>query len=336
MRDRRDIVLAALEHRTPPYVPWQIGLTEEAAEKLKARYQVEDPDSVLNNHFVMLGTNIETFVDVGSHRYRDPFGVVWDRSIDRDIGVVDGCILPEPTLGRYGFPDPRDVTFAPTGRSDTLGNDDRFRVFAMGFTLFERAWTLRGMENLMMDFVEHPSFVSELLDALTDLNVSVVQRAVELDVDCVHFGDDWGQQRGLLMGPRIWREFIRPRVARLYAAVKRAGKYVSIHSCGDVDELFDDLAEIGLDLFNPFQPEVMDVFALKRKYAGRLAFHGGLSTQRTLPYGRPADVQRETSQLLSCGSVGGYVFGPAHAVEGDVPVENMVAFIETLHSQSGF
>ena len=127
----------------------------------------------------------------------------------------------------------------------------------------------------MMDFVEHPSFVSELLDALADLSMSVVQRAVELDVDCIHFGDDWGQQRGLLMGPRIWRQFIRPRLARLYAAVKRAGKYVSIHSCGDVDELFDDLAEIGLDLFNPFQPEVMDVFSLKRKYAGMLAFHGG-------------------------------------------------------------
>ena len=73
----------------------------------------------------------------------------------------------------------------------------------------------------------------------------------------------------------------------MYGAVREAGKFVFIHSCGDVDELFDDLVEIGVNCFNPFQPEVMDVHALMRAYRGRLSFHGGLSTQRTLPYGTP-------------------------------------------------
>jgi uroporphyrinogen decarboxylase len=109
-----------------------------------------------------------------------------------------------------------------------------------------------------------------------------------------------------------------------------------IHSCGDVDELFDDLIEIGLNCFNPFQPEVMDVPELMGRYRGRLAFHGGLSTQRTLPYGSSEDVRAETQALLGLGREGGYIFAPAHDVEGDVPLENMLAFIEEVQGQHGY
>ena len=109
-----------------------------------------------------------------------------------------------------------------------------------------------------------------------------------------------------------------------------------IHSCGDVDELFDDLIACGLQCFNPFQPEVMAVADLMRRYHGRLAFHGGLSTQRTLPYGTVADVRAETRRLLELGRNGGYILAPAHAVEGDVPLENMLAFIEEAHAQPGW
>ena len=137
------------------------------------------------------------------------------------------------------------------------------------------------------------------------------------------------------MGPRIWRAFIKPVLKRMYGAAKEKGKFVMIHSCGDVDELFDDLIEIGLDCFNPFQPEVMDVHALMRAYKGRLAFHGGLSTQKTLPYGTPETVTRETEALLSAGAEGGYILSPAHGVEGDVPLENMLAFIEAAQAQTG-
>lgn len=149
----------------------------------------------------------------------------------------------------------------------------------------------------------------------------------------MHFGDDWGQQHGLQMGPGIWREFIRPVLKRMYGVAKDAGKFVTIHSCGDVDELFDDLIGIGLNCFNPFQPEVMDVETLLKQYRGKLAFHGGLSTQKTLPYGSVEDVKNESQKLLELGKEGSYIFAPAHAVEGDVSVDNMLTFIEEAQKQ---
>ena len=94
-------------------------------------------------------------------------------------------------------------------------------------------------------------------------------------------------------------KFILPQLKRMYAVVRDAGKFVMIHSCGDVDKLFDDLIDIGLSSFNPFQPEVMDVYSLLLR--GRLAFHGGLSTQRTLPFGTVEDVRSEVRRLLEFG-----------------------------------
>lgn len=334
---KREIVRLVLAGQRPPYVPWSFGFTCEAREKLVSHFgSAAALADKLQNHLLMLGSESGFFEDIGQHCCRDKFGVVWDRSVDRDIGIVKGCVLPAPSLRGYEFPDPLDKCFFSAIPDRIARHKDCFLAFEIGFSLYERAWTMRGMENLMMDFYDHPKFVRELLRTIADFNIAQIRKAGTFDIDAIHFGDDWGQQHGLQMGPAIWREFIFPELKRMYTAAHKAGKYVTIHSCGDVDELFDDLIAIGLNCFNPFQPEVMEVGALIRKYRGRLAFFGGLSTQKTLPYGTAAEVRAETKRLLQLGSEGGYILAPAHAVEGDVPLENMLAFINTVQEQPGF
>ena len=134
------------------------------------------------------------------------------------------------------------------------------------------------------------------------------------------------------MGPKLWEEFLKPRLARQYGAAKAAGKFVTIHSCGMVQEVFPQLIEIGLDCFNPFQPEVMDPYEMKRLYGDRLSFWGGVSTQKLLPYGTVDEVRAEVRRLIAeVGRDGGYICAPAHGIPGDAKPENIMAMIETVN-----
>lgn len=334
--DKRTVMKMALEWKTPPYVPWNINFTIPSTERLQQHYAGRDLEEVVQNHMVNVGYDIYFYHDIGNDCVQDSFGVVWDRSVDKDIGVVRGQVLAQPTLKGYAFPDPVAPHVFAQVDENIKKYGDRFRIFGIGFSLYERAWAMRGLQTLLMDFYDNPQFVHDFLNNIADYNISQIKEALKYDIDGVMFGDDWGQQHGLQMGPKLWHEFIYPVLKRMYAAGVGAGKKVFIHSCGDVDELFDDLVGIGLNVFNPFQPEVMDVSTLIPQYRGRLAFYGGMSTQKTLPYGTVDDVRRETKNLLELGKDGGYIFSPAHDVPKDVPLENMLAMIDLVQHQPGY
>jgi uroporphyrinogen decarboxylase len=335
--NKRDVVIEAMNFRSVPYTPWAWTVTQQCAERLRKHLKTDDLAAFIDSHFGGAGADIGRFERLDENHYRDVYGVVWDRSVDRDIGKpVDWPIKDPGDLERYEWPDASDPAWYADVPAQRAANRDRFFTYSIGFSLFERAWTMRGMTDLLMDMIERSEFVERLLDCIVEHDLVQVRKALAFDVDALYFGDDYGMQRGLIMGVPHWRHFIRPRLARLFAPVREAGKFVVMHSCGHVDCLFDDLVDIGLNVFNPFQPEVMDVYALMAKYRGRLAFHGGMSVQKVLPFGTPDEVRRETARLIHAGRAGGYIFSPSHSVPADVPPENLVAMQEVLTSQPGY
>lgn len=333
---KREIIKLTLSGGIPPYVPWSFKFTKEPANWLRNHYETNDLDLPLGNHLLNLGSDIGFFDELPDFRFRDVFGIVWDRSVDKDIGIPVEPVLKEPSLSGYHFPDPEDPRFFQNISTEIEAKPDLFRVFQIGFSLFERAWSIRGMENLLMDFCLNPDFVHEFLGKITEYNLVQIDKALSYDIDALYFGDDWGQQHGLIMGYELWKEFILPQLKRMYKRVADAGKFVMIHSCGDVDELFPDLIEAGVNCFNPFQPEVMDIELLMEQYRSRLSFHGGLSIQKILPFGSRQDVITETDRLIEMGRSGGFILSPSHSVESDTPFENILAFIQVAHSQSGY
>jgi len=332
---RRERVTAALSHTQPDKVPYHITFTAPAREAMARWYGDPGFESTLGNCLLLLETEPgSSWRRLPGQVWEDQFGVQWDRTIDADIGTVCTSPLSPENVRSYPFPDPRDPSRFQDWEAQMAGHPDAFVVASIGFSLFERAWTLAGMERVLMAMVDDTEFLTTLLDRILEFNLALIEKACTYPIDAMRFGDDWGQQRGLIMGPALWRELIGPRVRRMYGLVKSKGKRVFIHSCGKVDELFPDLIDSGLDVFNPFQPEVMDVYEMKRRYGDRLTFFGGISTQKTLPYGTVQQVKDEVAELLDrVGRNGGYIASPAHDIPKDARPENIAAMIEVLQAQ---
>ncbi len=332
----RQRVQASLDHRQPDATPYHVTFTEPVRNAMRQFYGRQDFEVGLGNCLEIIRTGLPmTEVPGRPGIWQDEFGVQWDKTIDVDIGTVCNQPVRPETLREYRFPDPHaTVRFGHFPIALEANRGRRFAIGTIGFTLFERAWTLAGMENVLASMIEDKRFVNELFERILEFDLAVTRKALSYDIDGMRFGDDWGQQRGLIMGPTLWRELIKPRIAKLYGLVHAAGKRVFIHSCGKIDELFPDLIEVGVDVFNPFQPEVMDVEEMKRLHGERISFFGGISTQRTLPYGTVEQVKKEVRMLIeTVGKRGGYIAAPAHDIPKDAKPQNVAAMLEVLQAQ---
>ncbi|MCL2362267.1 MAG: uroporphyrinogen decarboxylase [Defluviitaleaceae bacterium] len=334
---RRERVIAALNHQETDIIPYQIDMTHQAWEKMVEFYGDNNFTIGMGNHFASVYYDGDNVPIPGKDGYfKDDFGVVWNRNgADKDIGVVEQFLIPEPTMEGYKFPKvPVERIHERCRYVMEHQVEDKFRLGAIGFSLFERAWTLTGMENLLEYMITDPDFVVELLDTITAYNMDVMNIFLEYDFDCIHFGDDWGQQQGLIMGPKLWRKFIKPQLAKMYALAKDNGRYVSQHSCGDIQEVYPDLIEIGLNMHQTFQPEIFDIHKIKSMYGDKLTFWGGISTQRLMPFATPEELVETAKEIMQVvGRGGGYICAPTHGIPGDVPAENIHALIEFMKGQ---
>ncbi|HEX7973591.1 MAG TPA: uroporphyrinogen decarboxylase family protein, partial [Anaerolineales bacterium] len=199
--------------------------------------------------------------------------------------------------------------------------------------IFESAWGLFGLERFLVSMASgEMDAPGAALERYTDLFISNTCRVLHAaggEIDMVYVFDDIGTQRGPLISVPMWRKYILPHHRRLMAAIRQFPVRVMYHSCGAIYPFIASLvAELGIDVLNPLQPRAagMDLARIKAEFGSRLAFHGGIDLQDTLPNASPDQVQREvaeTCRLLD--QDGGYICTSAHYIQADTPVENVIA-----------
>ena len=329
MNDKQ-LVGKAIRHEETEYIPYHVDVTPPVRRELQAHYQTTDLASAMGEDLAIVGAGSDKPLyadprEVGE-LVRDEFGVVWKASVD-DRGYAHERPLQSPTLEGYTFPDP-----LRPGRFDQVGpaieqNRGRF-ILGVAGDLFERAHFMRGLDSILMDFLLEPAFAHELLDRLCEYDLETLERMAGFEVDAIFISDDYGLQHSLMMRPDTWREFVKPRLARLTKASRAHGLPSVLHSCGCLVDIIPDLIDIGLDVLHPIQPEAMDVWDLKREFGRDLCFFGGIGTQELLRNGTPDHVAREVARAQAVlGEGGGYILGPAITIQRDCPIENVLALI---------
>lgn len=334
----RDIVLEQVHHRETFPVPFTLWFEGDVAERLDAHYGGTSWRERLTPYIVGAGS-VDTMGKrpAGEGYERDVYGSLW--RMDRRPWHLERPALPEPTFEGYDFPTPEQFTSPEaeaSARKTLAEHADSFRIANLGWGLFECSWGIRGFENALMDSAAEPDFYGELLDRFTDLYMDFVERSVRLPVDAIMFGDDWGDQRGVILGPDRWRRFLKPRWARLYQAVHDAGKLVISHCCGSVADIMPDIIEIGLDVLESVQPEArgMNPYGLKKQWGDKIVFWGGLGSQSTIPFGSPEGIRAEVRRLCrEMGRGGGYIVSPAKSLQPETPTANAVAVVEAFTDQ---
>ncbi len=326
---RRETVICALQHKETDHIPYHFELTAQEEKVLqntdKMKFYAQYGGYL--HYFQYWGYPTEQEDRKGY--FTDDFGVTWNRSgVDKDIGVVDEPVIDEPDISLYPTPFLNEARIREECERLLATKEDKFCFAGIGFSMFERLWSYLGMEDALVYMITEPEFVHALLDKILEFNLKVIDIFNEYPFDGIYFGDDWGQQKGMIMGAPLWRAFIKPRMEVMYRRAKQNGKFVLQHSCGDIQEIFEDLIEIGLDCYQTVQPEIYDLQEIKEKYGDRLSFWGTISTQQALPRLSPAEIETVISDTVAVMKQGGgFIIAPTHAIPQDVPVENLMAML---------
>lgn len=336
---KRECVVNQLLHKETDKVPYTLHFEEEA-ERITRAYEREHGISLIDS--LVQYMSFPATVDTQGNQQQtdgyiiDAYGSKWDFT-QKPWHLMEP-VLKEPSLSGYKLPTPEDFYKPLLEKKDEIlkkANEDteHFRVISMGWGLFEHTWTLRGFTESLMDSVAEPEFFEACISNLADIYVDIIEHLDWIPAEAYLFGDDWGDQRGVIIGPERWRRFIKPYQKKVYDAVHKQGKFTLQHSCGNIVDIFPDLIEIGMDAHESVQPEPegMSPYELKRQFGKDLSFWGCLGSQSTIPHATPDELRKEVRRLFTEMPVGGgYIFAPAKGLQEDTPMENIIALVETV------
>jgi uroporphyrinogen decarboxylase len=359
----RERVLTALRRQQPDRVPYEInGFNRVAWARFKTETGSIDPDAYFGAETAVervdfLPTNINLkerylpFHELPPHvTYKsndedmhkgdfilDEWGTVFIAGTDPayDHFVAPTKIMKAASIGEiqnYPMPDfMEDYRHRHFEKSVAqIKKSQRASVIYMEMTIFEASWQIRGLDQLLTDFITDEEIAACLLDRITAISAAKATRVAKAGVDIMRIGDDVGMKDRMILSPQMWRKWLKPRLAKVITAAKtvKPDILISYHSDGFIEPIIPELIEIGIDILNPVQPECMDPEKIKNLYGDKLAFWGTISVQQTLPFGTVTDVENEVRlRIETVGKGGGLLLGPSHVIAPEVPHENLRAFV---------
>lgn len=334
----REIVRKRIAHEGTRETPYTIEFEPALLKKLTEHYGCEDWQEKLLKQYTVSFLTVDTvrLEKIDDNFSRDALGAIW--RMDKRPWHIEHNPLAEPALNGFTFPTSEFFTapiLANKQRAIEKYNADceHYRIINMGWGIFEALWRLRGFENALADLLLEEDFCFEATSRITQLYVDMLRACAGVPADAYLFGDDWGDQRGVIMGAKTWRKYFKPCWAKIYEEVHRQGKTVVQHSCGSICDIYDDLIEIGMDTHESVQPEAhgMAPEIIKARYGGRLSFWGCLGSQGILTHGTPKEIGAEIFRLAKLfRESGGYVLAPAKPLPDEMPLEKAIAVIEAL------
>lgn len=330
----RERVIQALNFQQTSLLPYTLPMEPEIISMLNKYYGSTNWQTQIHNHIGLVRMPALGLPVADQTQIIDLFGSTW--RTDHNPAHLIQPVLSQPSLDGYRFPTLEDFWDEEILQTqiDEAKKNGQFIVATTGLGLFERSWAMRGFENALTDMLLNPDFYHALLDEILNIQIEYIQRLGSLAIDAVLLSDDWGDQRSVIMGPRLWRKFFKSRAEQFFSAVHAIDKWTIQHSCGNVFPILGEMIEIGLDILESVQPEAMDIYEIKRQYGNQLRLWGGLGTQRLLPFGTPGQILEEVARLRGeVGQNGGYILSPAKPILPEVPLENVLAVLEAFEIQ---
>lgn len=333
----RERVLTAIGHREPDRVPTWFAAQPGITERLYRHLGVGDQPALLAklgcDGFGAEGTWVQP-VYRGPERLRladgseaDHFGIViqkhWPLAFAETPSDLDRYTWPRPDWFDYATVGERCRAVQEAG-DVTIGGEGSCGIY--------HSLNLRGYELALTDPFVRPALAEGYLRLMGDFFVEWNERWLGAGAfDLFRCGDEVGSSEAMLLDPALWRRLYKPQLARVWAVALRRGVKVYYHCCGCLRPVFEDLLEIGVDLWDPAPPSVRgnDLAEMKRRYGSRVTFVGGVDQPTVLRTGTPADVATEVRRRLDeLAPGGGLLLGPSQAITDDCPVENVVALYE--------
>ena len=317
-------VVKAVERRNPSRIPlvmakwWGEGFEALHGETLK-RFDQFPEDAVV--------CLIEPF---NYEAMKLPWELNLTGAHDSRLVLPDWALLDEFIAC---LPDPeKDVQFeSAQACAEWAHKNDRYFIFGWWRLFFERPWEIRGMTNLLMDYVDYPEQVHKLYDALCDTYLAYLRRALrQFQFDGFWTSDDLGHQKQLFMRPQMFRTFLKPRYERIGLLLKEHGIHWWLHSCGNNTAIMGDLADAGVTVFHPVQKHTMDEQTIAAQFGDRLSFLAGFDVQQILQTGSPDEVRTEVRFLIDTfdRADGGLCLAAGNGILPGTPLENVEAFLD--------